>query len=389
VSGPVLEFDKPIGILGGGQLGRMLGLAALNLGLRCRFMDQSDDAVAAHVGALHVDDFDRPQRLDDFVRGLSVASYEFENVPVALASKVAERVPLYPGVLALQTAQDRLSEKTLFRKLGIATPEFRAANSLAELREAVATIGTPCVVKTRRMGYDGKGQAVLRSIADVDTAWVSLQGESSILGGASGNGPAPLIVEAFVAFDTEVSVIAARSTTGQIVFYPLTENLHQGGILRISRSPAIHPAVTPAIEQLAMEASRATLEALEYVGVLAIEFFVCNGRLLANEMAPRVHNSGHWTMNAGITSQFENHLRAITGMPLGNTRLLPSCSAGMVNLIGASPAFEQILALPGCHLNWYGKSPRPGRKVGHVNVLEVSAAQREATLAKLVSLIAS
>ena len=189
-------------------------------------------------------------------------------------------------------------------------------------------------------------------------------------------------------FDAEVSLVAARSPNGQVVFYPLTENLHQGGILRISRAPAIHAAVTPVLAQRAVEASRAVLEALDYVGVLAIEFFVCKGELLANEMAPRVHNSGHWTMNAGVTSQFENHLRAITGMPMGNTQMPPGCAAGMVNLIGTCPAVDRVLAKPSASLHWYGKQPRAGRKVGHVNVFASSIVQREQMLAELCTLIA-
>jgi 5-(carboxyamino)imidazole ribonucleotide synthase len=239
----------------------------------------------------------------------------------------------------------------MFRSLGIPTPEFAAVDSQADLVAAVSAIGLPAVLKTRRMGYDGKGQRVLRSAADIASAWATLGGT-------------PLILEAFVPFSREISVLAARSRSGPTVFYPLVENEHREGILHRSLAPApnVSAATTAAVDTHAAR----LLDALHYVGVLAIEFFDLNGELLANEMAPRVHNSGHWTMDGAETDQFENHLRAILGWPLGGTEVLGY--AAMLNLVGSAPATAEVLSLPGAHMHLYGKQPRPGRKLGHINL---------------------
>jgi 5-(carboxyamino)imidazole ribonucleotide synthase len=377
-----------IGILGGGQLGRMLALAAHNLGLRTRCFDQHADAVAGQVTQLHVDDFNNPQRLDEFLGGLSAVTYEFENVPVDLARRINQRVPCYPPPDALATAQDRVSEKTLFRQLGIPVAGFAAVDTLDQLKSAVAGLGLPAVLKTRRLGYDGKGQHVLRDESDIVKAWGALTPPSPRSGGegaagsaaadegalSSGVGVPNLILEQFVPFTRELSIIAVRSAKGEVRTWPLTENTHSQGILRTSIAPAPN-APAPLTEQ-ATGAIRAVMDHLDYVGVLAIEFFQLGGEggtLVANEMAPRVHNSGHWTMDGSITSQFENHIRAVANLPLGDCAMrdaAPSAASAMLNIIGRTPPRERLLAAASgrAKLHDYGKEPRPGRKLAHVNV---------------------
>ncbi|MBM4109470.1 MAG: 5-(carboxyamino)imidazole ribonucleotide synthase [Phycisphaerae bacterium] len=343
-----------IGVLGGGQLGRMLALAGHRLGLWLRFYDRAPDAVAGHVGELQVGEFTDAARLERFAAGLDVVTYEFENVPIDTARHLSRLVAVLPAPIALEQAQDRLREKDLFTRLGIATPPFRDVESRAALDLAVADLGLPAVLKTRRLGYDGKGQAVLRGPAEVDRAWDRLAGS------------APLILESLVAFEREVSIIAARSTRGEVAFYPLVENEHRDGILRLSRCPA--PRSTAPVERQARDAAAALMAAMDYAGVLTVEFFDVGGRLLANEMAPRVHNSGHWTIDGAATSQFENHLRAILGLPLGDCS--PTGHAAMINLIGTHPPLERLAAIPGARVHLYGKEPRPGRKLGHVTIVE-------------------
>jgi 5-(carboxyamino)imidazole ribonucleotide synthase len=331
------------------------------------------DCPAAQVAEIVVGAYDDPLALDRLVAGASLATYEFENVPLIAARHLAARLPVYPPPRALETAQDRLHEKALFRTLGIDTPDFAAVATWAELEAAVAQLGLPAVLKTRRLGYDGKGQAVLQTATDVAVAWKQLAQPAAQIG---------LILERFVTFDREVSLIAARSTVGEVVFYPLVENHHQDGILRLSLAPA--PDLSPALQAQAEGYARSVLAALDYVGVLAIEFFQVGDRLLANEMAPRVHNSGHWTQDGAVTSQFENHLRAMTGLPLGDTS--PLGRAAMVNLIGAIPDPAAVLAVPQAQLHLYGKAPRPGRKVGHINLVTPTAAERRTILARLQTL---
>ena len=355
-----------IGILGGGQLGYMLALAGYPLGLHFRFLDPSPEAPVGRIAQRVTADFDDLAALEKFAAGLELVTYEFENVPVDAAKFLAERVPVYPPPAALEAAQDRLNEKQLFQKLGIATTEFISVPKPEELDAAVKKLGLPGVLKTCRLGYDGKGQWILRTPEDVAKAKQEL--------------PAvPLILERFVPFTRELSVLAARSTTGETAIYPLVENHHRGGILRLSLAPA--PRIEPGIQRIAERAAQRVLESLKYAGVLAIEFFEHQGELLANEMAPRVHNSGHWTIEGAVTSQFENHLRAVLGLPLGSTG--PAGHCAMLNLIGELPESSEVLAVPDAHLHLYGKSPRPGRKLGHVTLRAASPERLALRLSEL------
>ena len=340
-----------VGILGGGQLGYMLALAGYPLGMRFRFLDPSPEAPVGRIAPRVTGDYSDRGALEKFAHGLEVVTYEFENVPVDAARFLAKKVSVFPPPVALETAQDRLREKQLFEKLGVATTEYAPLNSAYDLDSAVKKIGLPAVVKTRRMGYDGKGQWILKTAEQVKIVREELPKE-------------PCILEKFVPFSRELSVLAARGRAGDTVFYPLVENHHRAGILRLSLAPA--QQLRPEIQREAEEAACKVLEALNYVGVLAIEFFEFEGTLLANEMAPRVHNSGHWTIEGAVTSQFENHLRAIHGLPLGATT--PIGASAMINLIGELPEAKQVLAVPSAHLHLYGKEPRPGRKLGHVTL---------------------
>jgi 5-(carboxyamino)imidazole ribonucleotide synthase len=358
-----------IGVLGGGQLGRMLALAGLPLGLHFRFLDPSFAAPAASLGELVCGDYQDPGLLPRFVEGLDLVTYEFENVPLNTARWLANRAPLYPPPEALEASQDRLKEKSVFQNLGIPTPHFAPVSSRAELVEALSRLGLPAVLKTCRFGYDGKGQRSLDSEEDVETAWQALRG-------------VPLILEQRVHFSRELSILAVRSTNGETAFYPLVENLHRRGILRLSRVPVLDLA--DSIQAQAIEFAGKLLEHFRYVGVLAIEFFQVGNRLIANEMAPRVHNSGHWTMEGARTSQFANHLRAIHGWPLGATEILGH--AAMVNIIGTQPAIEEILAVPGAALHLYDKLPMPDRKLGHITVVGETRAQVDVTLERLQSM---
>lgn len=341
-----------IGVLGAGQLGQMLALAGRSLGVEFRFFAPDAGAPAAPLAEHVVAEYENTSALEHFAVGLDVVTYEFESVPVASAEFLARRVPVFPPPRALETAQDRLTEKQFFRTLGIPTPDFVSVGFITELRAALAKIGAPAVLKTRRMGYDGKGQFVIRNASEIEKAWVHVGG-------------VPLILEKFVDFTRELSVIAVRSTTGEFRFYPLVENHHSEGILRLSVAPA--PGVTPELQGLAEDYARRVMNELEYVGVLAIELFQSGAELIANEMAPRVHNSGHWTIEGAATSQFENHLRAITGMPLGSTE--PTGAAGMLNVIGTVPDLSRIEHHADAYVHMYGKQPAPKRKLGHVTVL--------------------
>jgi len=351
-----------VGILGGGQLGYMLALAGYPLGLQFRFLDPSPEAPVGRI-ALRVNaDFTNAEALERFANGLDLVTYEFENVPVASVKALAQRLPVFPPPLALETAQDRLREKSLFRKLGIATAEFIPVQNPDELAAAVKKLGLPAILKTCRMGYDGKGQWLLRTAADLARA--KSQMPEGLLAASEPTGQAPYVLERMVAFSRELSILAVRSREGKIVFYPPVENHHREGILRLSLAPA--PQLSSKTQAAAEDIARLVLEALDYVGVLAIELFECDGKLLANEMAPRVHNSGHWTIEGAITSQFENHLRAVCGFPLGSTVAIGH--SAMLNLIGDVPNPADVLCIPDAHLHLYGKSPRPGRKLGHVTL---------------------
>jgi 5-(carboxyamino)imidazole ribonucleotide synthase len=357
-----------IGIIGAGQLGQMLALAGYPLALKFLFLDSSAASPGGQVGPIITGAFDDPASLQRLAAETDLVTYEFENVPVPALQAIAKSRPCQPPVDALRVSQDRLLEKELFGRLGIPTPPFRAVESLAELRAAVATLGLPCVLKTRRLGYDGRGQCFLRRVADVGPAWQALGG-------------VPLILEGFVDFDREVSIIGARSTQGETRCYPLAGNTHRAGILRVT----VAPVRAARLQQAAERHLRRTMDHFGYAGVLTIEFFVQRGRLIANEMAPRVHNSGHWTIEGAVTSQFENHLRAILGLPLGDTGAVGH--SAMVNLIGTMPDRERVLALPGTHLHDYGKAARPGRKLGHCTVVAATAMERDRILRRLVRLV--
>jgi 5-(carboxyamino)imidazole ribonucleotide synthase len=338
----------------------MLALAGYQLGLEFRFFDPSSGAPVGQIGQLIAGDYRDQKALERFLDGVDVVTYEFESIPLETVEFVATRARINPPIDALRTAQDRLFEKEMFRELGIPTPLFAPVDTLNDLRSAITTIGLPVVLKTRRMGYDGKGQAVIRDASQVDSAWNQLAGS-------------PLIVEKYVAFQHELSVIGVRDGAGQEVFYPPVENVHREGILRRSTAPA--PSVTPEVAALAIDYSRRLLDRLEYVGVLALELFAVDGSLLANEMAPRVHNSGHWTIEGAETSQFENHLRAILSMPLGATT--PRGRSVMYNIIGHIPRAESVLAVEGAHLHLYGKAPTEKRKLGHATLVAQSEAGLE------------
>ena len=355
-----------IGILGGGQLGYMLALAGYPLDFHFRFLDPSPEAPVGRIAPRVTADYTDYEALDKFAHGLALVTYEFENVPVEAARHLAGHVPVYPPPQALEAAQDRLNEKTLFERLGIPLTEFASVNSAAELDSAVRKLGLPGVLKTRRLGYDGKGQWVLRSENDI--AELKRDFPST-----------PLILEKFVRFTRELSILAVRGRSGETAFYPLVENRHRGGILRLSLAPA--PQLSRPLQQEAENAARRILEALDYVGVLAVELFECDGHLLANEIAPRVHNSGHWSIEGAVTSQFENHLRGVAGLPLGKTQMLGH--SAMLNLIGEVPEPGELLAVPDTHLHLYGKALRAGRKVGHVTVRAESAEQLSFRLSEL------
>jgi 5-(carboxyamino)imidazole ribonucleotide synthase len=354
-----------IGIIGAGQLGRMLALAGYPLGLRFVFLDQSDDAPGAQVGRIVRGAFDDPASLQRLAAEVDVITFDVENVPVDAVRAIAATKPFLPPPNALGASQDRLDEKTLFRELRIPTPPFAAVDSRSDLEHAVARIGLPGVLKTRRLGYDGRGQYALRSRDDIAIAWEQL-------------GSVPLIYEGFIDFSREVSIIGVRSTRGEIRSYPLAANIHSAGILRHS----IAPYRNTALQRQAETYLRRLLRQFDYAGVLTIEFFVRGGKLIANEMAPRVHNSGHWTIEGAQTSQFENHLRAILGLPLGGTEAIGH--AAMLNFIGTMPPLESVLKIPGVHYHSYGKEPRANRKLGHATLTAGSATARDQALQRLL-----
>lgn len=337
-----------IGILGGGQLARMIALAGYPLGLKFIVLDPDVNAGAAGLSEHLLGAYDDPDLLAELAEKADVVTYEFENVPAHVAEFLSSHTTVYPPAGALAVAQDRLLEKNFFKDLGIRTAPFAAIDSLEDLQQAMPSIGYPAILKSRRLGYDGKGQVVLQNAEQLESAWQSMNA-------------APSIVEGFVPFQREVSVIAARRPTGDIVYYPLSENQHKGGILRVAECRD-----QDAAQALAADYVKRLLEKLDYVGVVALELFEVDGELLANEFAPRVHNSGHWTIEGSETSQFENHLRAILNLPLGSTQARGF--AGMVNFIGNLADDTQVLGIKHAHLHLYDKSPRKGRKVAHASV---------------------
>jgi 5-(carboxyamino)imidazole ribonucleotide synthase len=355
-----------IGIVGAGQLGRMMALAGYPLGFDFLFLDKDAATPGGQVAPLLAGALDDRELLGQLSQRCSVLTFDWENIPVASLEDLPGAARISPPLRALSAAQDRITEKRTFELLGIPTTRYAAVDSRESLALAVKSIGLPGVLKTRRLGYDGKGQFVLRTAADLDRAWESL-------------GAAPLIYENLVPFDAEISVIAVRGLNGDVVFYPLNLNVHRAGILRLTRAPYGSVALT----RQAHRAARKLLEHFKYVGVLTIEFFVKRGKLIANEMAPRVHNSGHWTIEGADTSQFENHLRAIAGLPLGSTRARGH--SAMINLVGQMPTSELLARDAGLRWHDYGKAPRPGRKLGHLTICESSARTRDRRAFKVLS----
>jgi 5-(carboxyamino)imidazole ribonucleotide synthase len=345
-----------VGIVGGGQLGRMLALAGHPLGIRCRVLDPSPDPPAAGVAEVIRAEFDDQQGLRRLADGATVVTFELEHVPIGAVKCLEGLVRIAPGVAAIAAAQDRLVEKHLFTRLGIPVAPFAAVDDESSLMAAVATLGLPLVVKTRFAGYDGRGQRVLRSGGDVAAAHDMLSGHG-------------LVAERLLTFRRELSLLAVRGVDGGSCFYAMPENTHRAGILRVSRAPVEVAADRVAAAQI--YASR-LVDELGYVGVLALELFETDDGLVANELAPRVHNSGHWTIEGATTSQFENHLRAVCGLPLGSPAARGA--AAMVNLIGREPDSAALLALPNLHLHRYGKTARAHRKLGHVTIAPVDEA---------------
>ena len=351
----MLKPGDTIGILGGGQLARMMALAAAPFGLKCHIFAPEGDNPAFDVSAARtLAGYEDAEALKSFAASVSVVTYEFENVPSTTADILSAHVPVLPAPRALAITQDRFTEKSFIRELGLTVPNFIAVSSLEELEAALMTIGRPSVLKTRRLGYDGKGQAMIREDVSARDAWDAI-------------GHAPAILEAFVPFEREVSVVAARSLAGECVAYDVCENRHKHHILDKTLLPA---AVSPRTEAHAKAAAQKIAEALGYVGVFAVEFFVAGSGdqevLLVNEIAPRVHNSGHWTLGGAETSQFEQHIRAVSGWPLGSVKRLGRIE--MENLIGDDVArWADLLAEPGLIIELYGKrEARPGRKMGHI-----------------------
>jgi 5-(carboxyamino)imidazole ribonucleotide synthase len=339
-----------VGIIGAGQLGRMLALAAYPLGIECRFLDTRADAPGGQLAPIRVAALDDSKALTALARDVDVVTFDIENVSVAALESLEAIAPVRPGPTIVGLAQDRLSEKRLFASLNIPTAPYVAIDSAADLDQARTTLGLPIVLKARRLGYDGRGQRIASTPTELADAWQAL-----------GEGPA--IAEGLVAFEREVSLIAVRGSGRQLRFYPLTENRHRDGMLESSLAPYADTAAQSQAEQW----MRALLEQHDYRGVLTIEFFLTASGLVANEIAPRVHNSGHWTIEGTECSQFENHLRGILDLPLGSTAVRGA--AAMRNLIGSVPPRERLLEIDGLHLHDYGKEPRPQRKVGHCTLL--------------------
>ena len=357
-----------IGVIGGGQLGRMLALSGTPLGQSFVFLDPAPDACAQALGQHIQAAYDDQAALRQLAEQVDLVTFEFESVPAETVAFLSQFVPVYPGAEALRIARDRWFEKSLFNELGIPTPAFADVQSQADLDAAVAAIGLPAVLKTRTLGYDGKGQKVLRAAADVQGAFAEL-------------GSVPCILEGFVPFSGEVSLIAVRGRDGEQRFYPLVHNRHEQGVLALSVASTNHP-----LQALAEDYVGRVLKHLDYVGVLAFEFFEVDGGLKANEIAPRVHNSGHWSIEGAECSQFENHLRAIAGLPLGSTAKIGE--SAMLNFLGKVPEVARVAAIADCHLHHYGKAFKAGRKVGHATLRCADAATLKTRIHELEALIA-
>ncbi len=339
-----------IGVLGGGQLGRMLALAGLPMGLEFVFIDPAKDAPMESIGRHICANYDDETALDELASRADIVTYEFENILLSSVDYLSRKVPVVPSRKALEISQERLFEKSFLKKIGIPVGQFCPIDSLDDIENAARVTGLPAVLKTRRFGYDGKGQRVVATIDELTTA---VREMISV----------PLILEKKIDFKREMSMMVVRNLSGETAYYPLVQNEHRRGILYTSAAPA------PNIESLAgiaEEYAGKLLTALGYAGLLTIEFFETDEGLLVNEFAPRVHNSGHWTIEGAVTSQFENHLRAILDYPLGSTDL--TGYSKMINLVGALPSFGEIAKFSDTHIHYYGKSPKPSRKVGHITV---------------------
>ena len=384
---PVAQTIRTIGILGGGQLGMMLAAAALPLGYRCVFLEDAPNCPASLYGQVF-----SSEQLEDFIAAADVFTLEFENTPAETVARLKQlsesgkKQGMFPPPQALEVAQDRLSEKSLFNELDIKTVPFMSVSSKAELKAASDQLGLPLVLKTSRGGYDGKGQFVVKTEADIAEAWKTLGDAVSGKGNLTPT-PAPLIAEGFINFSREVSIIATRAQDGSIRTYDLVENNHHTGILATSHAPAVGtshllPEAKKAIETL--------MTHLDYVGTMALELFVSkdeNGKdvILANEIAPRVHNSGHWSIEGAVTSQFENHVRAVVGLPLGDTdNVYPSV---MVNVLGEYPNLADVLAIDGAHYHTYHKEERPDRKIAHITLMPNDVAKLEGALEQLIAIL--
>lgn len=337
-----------VGVVGAGQLAQMMALAGIPMGMQFIFLDPAEDACAAPLGEHLCGAYDDEQLLRALAEKSDVVTYEFENVPASAITILSKLVGVFPSAKVLATARDRLNEKTLFNELDIPTVPFATIDSFEALEKSVAEIGLPAILKTRTMGYDGKGQFMLREQADLRTAWEQM-------------GEVPLILEGFARFHREISIIGIRGQNGETRFYPLSENQHRDGILDSARSLPSDP-----MQSTAEQYAQRIMNQLDYVGVMTLELFDTGEQLLANEMAPRVHNSGHWTIEGAITSQFENHLRAVANLPLGSTDA--KGFAKMINFIGEVPDAKEVLSEPGVSLHDYNKKPMPGRKVGHATI---------------------
>ena len=339
-----------VGIIGAGQLGRMLALAGYPLGISCTFLDRSASSPGGLVSDILVGELDDTAQLDALAAQVEVVTFEFENIPVTALERAGASAPVHPSVAALAAAQDRLEEKRLFESVGIPTAGYVTIDGAEDLQSVGTALGWPVVLKARRLGYDGRSQRVATSEKDLEVAWAELD-------------CVPSIAESWVDFERELSLIGVRGGEGDIVFYPLSENVHENGILRTT----IAPFEDQTLQRTAQRWVSEIMERFEYRGVLAVEFFHTASGLVANEMAPRVHNSGHWTIDGAETSQFENHLRAVLGLPLGSPA--PRGCAAMLNIIGRMPDAAALLSVPGAHLHDYCKEPRPNRKLGHCTLV--------------------
>lgn len=355
-----------LGILGGGQLARMLALSAAPLGVRVRAYDPSPEACASDVCELVSGLYDNHAELRAFAQDLDAITYEFENVPTDAAELLGSLAPVRPGAESLRLSQDRVLEKQALVQAGFEVAPWCQIDSEEDLSDAINTIGTPAILKTRRGGYDGKGQAIIAQSADASGAWASIDGR-------------PAILESMLSFNHELSLIAIRGIGGSMAFYPLVENEHRRGILRVTTAPALGAAAS--LQHQAETTAERLMTSLDHIGVLTIEFFEVGGRLIANEFAPRVHNSGHWTIDGASTSQFENHVRAVLGMPLGLTTV--RTPTVMLNCVGAMPDRDTVLADPSAKLHDYRKPARPGRKVGHINMLGINPARAHESAERL------